>query len=85
MSCRVGRDPNGEFYIIDGEFECSEIAVWWNKQKRQRNGKLVIDEKLIIKQINGSSTDVLELTQGQVYGLIAALNNAIGLPIHYEK
>jgi hypothetical protein len=52
---------------------CPAVEVWWS-----RNG-LKADETLIIKQEypERSTADVLELTQGQVYDLIDALNKAI--------
>jgi hypothetical protein len=52
---------------------CPAIDVWWS-----RNGKKA-DETLVIRQeyVDRSTADVLELTFGQVYDLIDALNKAV--------
>lgn len=52
---------------------CPAIEVWWS-----RNGKKA-DETIIIRQEYEarSTADVLELTLGQVYDLIDALNRAV--------
>lgn len=52
---------------------CPAVTVWWS-----RDGKKA-DETLIIRQeySDRSTADVLELTFGQVYGLIEALNKAV--------
>lgn len=52
---------------------CPAVEVWWS-----RNGAKA-DETLIIRQQyeNRSTADVLELTFGQAYDLIDALNKAV--------
>lgn len=52
---------------------CPAVDVWWT-----RNGNNA-DETVIIRQEypDRSTADVLELTQGQVYDLIDALNRAM--------
>jgi hypothetical protein len=52
---------------------CPLVEVWWS-----RNGDKA-DETIIIKQeyANRSTADVVELTLGQVYDLIDALNRAV--------
>jgi hypothetical protein len=49
------------------------LDVWWARRFKSR-----AEETLIIKQENQSDrADVVELTLGQVYDLIAALNMAV--------
>jgi hypothetical protein len=52
---------------------CPTVEVWWSRDGRKS------DETLVIRQEYGdrSTADVLELTFGQVYDLIDALNNAV--------
>lgn len=52
-----------------------EIGVWWNKSFSRGHA----EETLIIRQeyVDRSTADVLELTFGQVYDLIDALNKAV--------
>lgn len=52
---------------------CPAVDVWWS-----RDGKKS-DETLIIRQEypDRATADVLELTFGQVYDLIDALNRAV--------
>ena len=84
MACRVSRDANGTSYtipkspvvktpggtILPGS---SELAVWWARRFKTR-----AEETLIIKQENmGDRADVIELTLGQVYDMIEALNKAV--------
>jgi hypothetical protein len=84
MACLVNRDAHGTSYQIPA----AEIAktpgakalpgvplldVWWARRFKSRG-----DETLIIKQENLSDrADVVELTFGQVYDLIDALNKAV--------
>ena len=52
---------------------CPAVEVWWSRDGAKA------DETVIIRQQyeNRSTADVLELTQGQVYDLIDALNKAV--------
>ena len=51
-----------------------KLEAWWSKTGR--------GDTFLIKQENDKQrADVLELSFGQVYDLLAALNHAIGLPI----
>lgn len=52
---------------------CPSVEVWWSRDKAKA------DETVIIRQeyADRATADVLELTQGQVYDLIDALNKAV--------
>jgi hypothetical protein len=54
---------------------CPEVEVWWSRSFER--GKA--EETLVIRQeyADRSTADVLELTLGQVYDLIDALNRAV--------
>lgn len=84
MPCSSSSDSYGTTFNIeaaatvktpDGHFRpgCPAVDVWWS-----RDGKAA-DETLIIRQEypDRSTADVLELTFGQVYDLIDALNRAV--------
>lgn len=78
MACEVNTGPGGTSYRIpedDGRhtrtkdgITYAELECWWGRRS------------FIIRQENSEAADVLELSQGQVYDLIDALNRAIGLP-----
>ena len=84
MPCRVDRDANGTSYTISASAPVkspggtplpgmAELNVWWARRFKER-----ADETLIIKQENQSDrADVLELSFGQAYDLIDALNKAV--------
>lgn len=84
MSLTVYRDSNGTAYTIPASPTnkapggrqlpgTPELHAWWARRFVSRS-----DETLIIKQENMTDrADVIELTLGQVYDLIAALNKAI--------
>jgi hypothetical protein len=84
VPCHSSRDAHGHSYNISAAEPvktpkgitrpgCPAVDVWWS-----RNGKKA-DETLIIRQEyeDRSTADVLELTFGQVYDLIDALNRAV--------
>lgn len=84
MPCLKTTDSHGTTYTIPAEAVvktpgalfrpgCPSVEVWWS-----RNGKKA-DETIIIRQEyeNRSTADVLELTFGQVYDLIDALNQSV--------
>lgn len=84
MPCQKHADGFGTTYTIPnedavktpgGKFRpgCPTVEVWWS-----RNGAKA-DETVIIRQeyADRNTADVLELTQGQVYDLIDALNQAV--------
>ena len=84
MPCHASKDAHGTTYIIPeaeavktpgGQVRpgCPAVEVWWS-----RNGKKA-DETVIIRQEypDRSTADVLELTLGQAYDLIDALNRAV--------
>jgi hypothetical protein len=53
-----------------------ELNVWWARRFKTR-----AEETLIIKQENQADrADVIELTLGQVYDMILALNKAVENP-----
>lgn len=77
MACEVNTGPGGTSYRIPEDSgktprytgkTYAEIEAWWTRKS------------FIIRQENSEAADVLELSQGQVYDLIDALNRAIGLP-----
>lgn len=84
MPCRVDRDAQGTSYTILATEATKtpgrtpvpglpELNVWWARRFKSR-----ADETLIIKQENAADrADVIELTLGQVYDLIDALNKAV--------
>lgn len=84
MACRSDRDKNGTSYHIEATATVKTpggttlpglpaLDVWWARRFKSR-----AEETLIIKQENQSDrADVVELTLGQVYGLIDALNKAV--------
>jgi hypothetical protein len=84
VSCKAHRDANGTSYTIEAASTTKspggttlpgmpELNVWW-----ARRFKSSAAETLIIKQENNSDrSDVIELTLGQVYDLILALNKAV--------
>jgi hypothetical protein len=84
VPCSSSKDAHGHSYHIAASQiaktpkgiirpACPSIDVWWS-----RNGKKA-DETLVIRQeyADRSTADVLELTFGQVYDLIDALNRAV--------
>ena len=84
MAIKVERDRNGTSYTIPSSQTVKtpggtmlpgspELCVWWARRFKSR-----AEETLIIKQENQSDrADVIELTLGQVYDLILALNKAV--------
>jgi hypothetical protein len=84
VPCSSSKDSYGTTYSIAAEEikktpkglirpACPAVEVW-----RSRNGKKA-DETLIIRQeyADRDTADVLEITFGQVYDLIDALNKAV--------
>lgn len=84
MPATSSTDQYGTTYTIDGEpavttrggqFRrgCPLVEVWWSRDGNKS------DETLIIRQqyADRSTADVCELTFGQVYDLIDALNQAV--------
>ena len=53
---------------------CPAVDVWWSRKFERKS-----EETLVIRQeyADRSTADVLELTFGQVYDLIDALNKAV--------
>lgn len=84
MAIKVDRDRNGTSYTIPASQTVKtpggtmlpgspELNVWWARRFKSR-----AEESLIIKQENQSDrADVIELTLGQVYDMILALNKAV--------
>lgn len=84
VPCSVSKDAHGATFTIDGETTvktpgkqfrpgCPLLEVWWS-----RNG-LKANETLVIRQEypDRSTADVIEMTAGQVYDLVDALNKAV--------
>jgi hypothetical protein len=85
MPATSSTDAHGTTYTIPAEPAvrtpgaqwrpgCPAVELWWS-----RNGAKADDETLIIRQeyADRSTADVLELTFGQAYDLIDALNKAV--------
>jgi hypothetical protein len=84
MSCQTVTDQHGtSYYIADVEPEVSpggrrflgspSIEVWWTRLFGSKH-----DEKLLIRQENQPDrADVVEVTLGQLFDLIDALNRAV--------
>lgn len=84
MACSVHTDAHGTSYNIPSAATIQTpgaktlpgspaLDVWWARRFKTR-----AEETLIIKQENQSDrADVVELTLGQVYDLIDALNKAV--------
>jgi hypothetical protein len=84
MACKAHRDTNGTSYTIDPAKTTKspggtmlpgvpELNIWWARRFKSKSA-----ETLIIKQENNADrSDVVELTLGQVYDLIACLNKAV--------
>jgi hypothetical protein len=60
---------------------CPAIDVWWSRSFKAGKGPTVMhaEETLVIRQeyADRTTADVLELTFGQVYDIIDALNKAV--------
>lgn len=84
MACKRTRDEHGSTFIITADKTQAtpgghvlpgipEIQVWWARRFKDRR-----DETLLIRQENNpQGADVIEMTLGQVYDLIHALNHAV--------
>lgn len=84
MPCKVERDKHGSLFIVPADNSMKtprgqqlrgipELHVWWARYFKDRD-----DETLIIKQENlDDRSDVVEVTFGQLYDLIDALNKAV--------
>lgn len=88
MTCEVDRDGNQTIYTIPSDstgktaggkrfLGSAELVAWWTSGPWGSH-----DDRLLIKQENNNTrADVIELTQGQAYDLIYALNHSLGLPM----
>lgn len=85
MSCLVTKDQHGTSYLVPAAETvktpgarqlagCPAVDVWWSRSFERKS-----EETLVIRQEyeDRSTADVLELTFGQVYDLIDALNKAV--------
>jgi hypothetical protein len=87
MVCRRVKDENGTTYFVSEVKTTAnprgkvlpglpEIQVWWARRFKDRS-----EETLLIRQENNpQGADVIELTLGQLYDMIHALNEAIEKP-----
>ena len=88
MSLSIGRDGGQTVYVIEedvvkkpvGKMSIRKVGAfpkveaWWTK-----SGK---GDSFLIRQHNTKErVDVLELSLGQAYDLLGALNHALGLPV----
>jgi hypothetical protein len=84
VPCSSSKDSHGTTYLIEaaetiktplGSIRpgCPAVDVWWSR------GLKKAEETLIIRQEyeDRATADVLELTLGQTYDLIDALNKAV--------
>lgn len=85
MACSASTDAHGTSFAIAAAETTKDargrqlkglpgLDVWWSRSFQAK-----ADETLVIKQEypDRSTADVLELTLGQVYDLIDALNKAV--------
>jgi hypothetical protein len=84
MPARINRDAQGTSYTIDASPTVKSpggtqlpgmaaLVVWWARRFKSRS-----QETLIIRQESQTDrADVIEITLGQVYDLIDALNKAV--------
>ena len=84
MPARINRDAQGTSYTIDASPTVKSpggtqlpgmaaVVVWWARRFKGRS-----QETLIIRQESQTDrADVIEITLGQVYDLIDALNKAV--------
>jgi hypothetical protein len=86
VPCSSSKDNHGTTYNIGAAepvrtpgskylLGCPPIDVWWSRSFDRNHA----EETLVIRQeyADRSTADVLELTLGQVYDLIDALNRAV--------
>lgn len=85
MSCTVSKDQHGTTYSVPSAEIVKTpgsrrlagypaVDIWWSRSFKEKS-----EETLVIRQEyeDRSTADVLELTFGQVYDLIDALNKAV--------
>lgn len=79
MACETVTDEHGtSYYIPDVEDAVTpggktlpgspSIELWWSR---------LGEEKLLIRQENKNTVDIIEVTLGQLYDLIDGLNKAV--------
>jgi hypothetical protein len=63
----------------DDDGESGAIEGWWNRGPGKRiDGRLVQPEEFVLRQVNDDeNADVIILTPGQVYDMIALLTRAV--------
>lgn len=84
MACVVDRDQHGSLFTVPADNSVKtprgktlrgvpEITAWWTRDFKAR-----AEETLTIRQENlADRADVVEVTFGQLYDLIDALNKAV--------
>lgn len=85
MPCSSSKDSHGTTYLIAAAETvktpgskflpgCPAIEIWWSRSFERKS-----EETLVIRQeyADRATADVLELTFGQAYDLIDALNKAV--------
>jgi hypothetical protein len=80
VGCIINDGPFGTYYLVPEDpgartltkdrHTYAEVECWWASH----------DRTFIIRQENSEAADVLELSQGQLYDLLDAINRALGLP-----
>jgi hypothetical protein len=82
--CKVLRDKSGSYYIIPEDLEKPEVVAWWQRpaaaaRPTRKHALAASAEKLVLRQETPGrpTADVIELSFGQVYALIDALNRTV--------
>jgi hypothetical protein len=79
---KASRDSGGAHYEIPADKDQPAVEAWWQRRPTKiKNNRLQTEELFCIRQDNSSPNnpraDVLVLSPGQVYDLLAALNSAV--------
>jgi hypothetical protein len=78
MTVTRSRDESGGYWEIATDGGLPALEAWWQRKVRAApGGRTFKDEVLCIRQDGEPRADVLTLTFGQVYDLIAALNQIV--------
>lgn len=76
---KVQRDKDGFFYEVEGDPLNPTVEVWWEKMDPKGKETLLFIRQEALAADMGIQADVLTLNDDMVYGLIDALNRAMGL------
>lgn len=74
MAFNVQRDRAGASYEVTQDGPCAPVSLWWERDPTKRQNEVI----LIRQETPGAEyADVLAITHGQAYDLIACLCKAI--------